>query len=266
MTADADADADADAEAEATGRRAAAVVPAGDVTPIAASTEVASRAPCGPWRWLQTLPGAAPSPAVLDDGVCWLPAPVPGSVAMAMQAVGRLREGAPPPLHCHDYWYRLRFAGHGPRLLRLRGLVRGTEAWFNGRQVIAVDDAIGRATGLQGMHAQHALPQLYEAVIELSGMNTIHLCFRAPRVLHPATAAVRGWRCPVVAAAGHLAGFLPRALPLDEVGPCQPVELLALLTPLPAPLIPAGRSALPPISDFCRRARRLPGPLPRAAR
>lgn len=261
------------AAAEATGRRAAALIPAAvpsvDVTPLTAFTDVAARAPCGPWRWLQTLPGAAPSPAVLDDGACWLPAPVPGSVAMAMQAAGRLCEGAPVPLHCHDYWYRLRFAGHGPRLLRLRGLVRGTEAWVNGRQVIAVDDAIGHGTELHELHAPH---QLYEAAIELSGMNTIHLCFRAPRVLHPAAAAVRGWRCTVVAAAGHLAGFLPRALPLDEVGPCQPVELLAPITlftpfaPLPAPLVSAGRPALPPVSDFCRRARHLPAPLQRAAR
>ncbi|MEM5429544.1 hypothetical protein [Cupriavidus oxalaticus] len=263
------------ADAAASGRPAAVLVPAVGVTPFTAFTDVASHAPCGPWRWLQTLPGAAPSPAVLDDGACWLPAPVPGSVAMAMQAAGRLREGAPVPLHCHDYWYQLRFAGQGPRLLRLRGLVRGTEAWFNGRQVIAVDDAIGRGTELRALremdelHDMHALPPLHEAEIELSGMNTIHLCFRAPRVLHPAAAAVRGWRCTVVAAAGHLAGFLPRALPLDEVGPCQPIELLAprvSLMSLPAPLACAARPALPPISDFCRRARRLPAPLPRAAR
>ncbi|WP_439686849.1 Beta-mannosidase [Cupriavidus oxalaticus] len=252
----------------ATGRSAAAPapVPLIGVTPITAVTDVAPRAPCGPWQWLQTLPGAAPSPAVLDDGACWLPAPVPGSVAMAMQAAGRLRAGAPVPLHCHDYWYRLRLAGHGPRLLRLRGLARGTEAWFNGRRVIAVDDAIGSATGL---HGQYELQALHEAAIELSGMNTIHLCFRAPRVLHPAAAAARGWRCTVVAGAGHLAGFLPRALPLDEVGPCQPVDLLApftFFTSLPAPVVSTGRPALPPISDFCTRARRLPAPLPRAAR
>ncbi|MBP0623527.1 hypothetical protein [Cupriavidus consociatus] len=257
------------ADAAATGRPAAVLVPAVGVTPVAVFTDAASHAPCGPWRWLQTLPGAAPSPAVLDDDACWLPAPVPGSVAMAMHAAGRLREGVPVPLHCHDYWYRLRFAGHGPRLLRLRGLVRGTEAWFNGRRVIAVDDASGRGTERYELHGMHALPPLHEAAIELSGMNTIHLCFRAPRVLHPAAADVRRWHCTVVAAAGHLAGFLPRALPLDEVGPCQPVELLAppvSLMPLPAPLACAARPALPPISDFCRRARRLPAPLPRAAR
>jgi len=251
-------------DAAATGRPAAALVPLPGATPVAAFvtafTNIASRAPCGPWRWLLTLPGAAPSPAVLDDGACWLPAPVPGSVAMAMRAAGRLREGAPVPLHCHDYWYRLCIAGHGPRLLRLRGLARGTEAWVNGRLAIAVDDATGRDAGL------HQLHDLHEAAIELSGMNTIHLCFRAPRVLHPAAAAVHGWRCTVVAAAGHLAGFLPRALPLDEVGPCQLVELLAPLSSLPAPAVSAGRPALAPISDFCRRARRLPAPLPRAAR
>ncbi|QRQ84529.1 hypothetical protein [Cupriavidus oxalaticus] len=262
------------ADAAVTGRPAAApapapaLVPLTGVTPITAVTDVAPRAPVGLWQWLQTLPGAAPSPAVLDDGACWLPAPVPGSVAMAMQAAGRLRAGAPMPLHCHDYWYRLRLAGHGPRLLRLRGLARGTEAWFNGRLVIAVDDAIGGAAGLDRLQELHGLHELYEAAIELSGMNTMHLCFRAPRVLHPAAVAARGWRC-TVAAAGRLAGFLPCALPLNEVGPCQPVELLApltLFTSLPAPFVSAGRPALPPISDFCTRARRLPAPLPRAAR
>ncbi|MFJ4291630.1 hypothetical protein ACIP1U_17860 [Cupriavidus sp. NPDC089707] len=260
------------ADVAATGRPAtalAAFTAVTAVTPITAFTDVEPRAPGGPWRWLQTLPGAAPSPAVLDDGACWLPAPVPGSVAMAMHAAGRLREGAPVPLHCHDYWYRLRFAGHGLRLLRLRGLVRGAEAWFNGRLVIAVDDAIGRGAEL---HEQHELHALHEAAIELSGMNTIHLCFRAPRVLHPAAAAVRGWRCTVVAAAGNVAGFLPRALPLDAVGPCQPVELLAPLfpllppAPLPAPDVSACRPALALVSDFCTRSRRLPAPMPRAAR
>ncbi|GLC90648.1 hypothetical protein Tamer19_00560 [Cupriavidus sp. TA19] len=257
------ADADADADAAATGRAATApatVSTVTTITPVSAVTtftDVTSCVPCGPWRWLQTLPGAARSPAVLDDGACWLPAPVPGSVAMAMRAAGRLREGAPVPLHCHDYWYRLRFAGHGPRLLRLRGLVRGTEAWFNGRLMMAVEDAIGWGAGVHEVH---------EAAIELSGVNTIDLCFRAPRVLHPAAAAARGWRCTTIAGAGHLVGFLPRALPLDAIGPCQPVELIAPFPSLPLPVVSSCRPALHPVSDFCTRTRRLPAPLPRAAR
>ncbi len=47
-------------------------------------------------------------------------APVPGTVADAMRVSGRWRDTAPVAVHRHDYWYRLRFAATGRRLLRLR--------------------------------------------------------------------------------------------------------------------------------------------------
>lgn len=181
--------------------------PAGEPAPL-----------CGPWRWLQTLPGAADSPAVLDDTAGWLPAPVPGSVATAMRAAGRWDEGAPSPLHRHDYWYRLRFAGHGRRLLRLRGLDGAAEAWINGRLVIG---------------AGHA-PDICDAEIELCGANTLDLCFRAPRPRMHAGRAALVWRGGTPAPSmpsTQVIGYVARALPLYAVGPRQPVELLALAPP-----------------------------------
>ncbi|WP_354685363.1 hypothetical protein [Cupriavidus necator] len=131
-------------------------------------------------------------------------------------------EPASSPLHRHDYWYRLRFAGHGRRLLRVRGLDRAAEAWINGRLVIGPGHA----------------PDICDAEVELAGANTLDLCFRAPRAVLHAGRAAAGWRFAAAAAATQAAsaqttstqtiGYAAPAQPLHAVGPYQPVELLAL--------------------------------------
>ncbi|WER49558.1 hypothetical protein CupriaWKF_20685 [Cupriavidus sp. WKF15] len=167
----------------------------------------------GDWSWLETLPGAADSPACLDERAAWLPAPVPGTVADAMRVSGRWRDAVPAAVHRHDYWYRLRFAATGRRLLRLRGLAGAAQAWVNGRPI----------------GTPQALCDACDAEVDLAGINTLHLCFRAsvPR-LH----AARGTLCWRVAPAfqtarviGHAAAEGP---PLHAVGLLQPVEMLEL--------------------------------------
>lgn len=165
----------------------------------------------GDWSWLETLPGAADSPACLDERASWLPAPVPGTVADAMRVSGRWRDSAPVAVHRHDYWYRLRFAATGRRVLRLRGLAGTAQAWLNGREISA-PQAPGDAC---------------DAEVELAGLNTLHLCFRAtvPR-LHGARATLF-WRqagaFPMSGVIGHAAA---EGKPLHAVGVLQPVEVL----------------------------------------
>jgi beta-mannosidase len=167
----------------------------------------------GDWSWLETLPGAADSPACLDERAAWLPAPVPGTVADAMRVSGRWRDTAPVAVHRHDYWYRLRFAATGRRLLRLRGLAGAAQAWVNGRPI----------------GAPQALCDACDAEVDLAGINTLHLCFRAsvPR-LH----AARGTLCWRVASAFQTSGVIGHAAaqstPLHAVGLLQPVEMLEL--------------------------------------
>ncbi|AQV96192.1 glycoside hydrolase [Cupriavidus necator] len=176
--------------------------------------------PCnlsGEWGWLETLAGAAQGPAELSADAAWLPAPVPGTVAAAMRAAGRWDDSAPPPLHRHDYWYRLRFAGSGRRRLRFNGLATLAEVWLNGVLVLTT----------RHMFAAH------QVEVQLVGENTLHLCFRA---LHPWLRKQRGqvrWKPrmivpPTLRAVrttllGHMPGWCP---PVHAVGPWRDIELL----------------------------------------
>jgi beta-mannosidase len=176
--------------------------------------------PCvleGAWEWLETLAGAAQAPAQLAPDAAWLPAPVPGTVAAAMRAAGRWDDSAPPPLHRHDYWYRVRFAGSGRRTLRCNGLATLAEVWLNGVLVLTT----------RHMFAAH------QVAVQLAGDNTLHLCFRA---LHPWLRKQRGqvrWKPrmivpPALRAVrttllGHMPGWCP---PVHAVGPWRSIELI----------------------------------------
>ncbi|MEK7695016.1 MAG: glycoside hydrolase family 2 protein [Pseudomonadota bacterium] len=171
----------------------------------------------GDWTLLETFANAVAHPGELDDGGHWLPAPVPGTVASALRAAGRWDEAAPPPLHQHDYWYKLRFQGDGRRLLRFNGLATLAEVWFNGTKVLTV----------RHMFTAH------QVEVELAGDNVLHLCFRAmhpwlrtqrgpvrwkPRMIVPPT--LRAVRTTLL---GHMPGWCP---PVHAVGPWRDIELL----------------------------------------
>lgn len=181
----------------------------------------------GEWMWLTTLPGAAAHPRELSAGMQeagWLPAPVPGTVASAMRAAGRWDDSAPPPLHQHDHWYRVRFAGSGRRVLRFNGLATLAEVWLNGVLVLTT----------RHMFAAHqVVVELAAAGAADDARNELHLCFRAlhpwlrtqrglvrwkPRMIQPPT--LRAVRTTLL---GHMPGWCP---PVHAVGPWRDVELL----------------------------------------
>ncbi len=194
-------------------RDAAALLPA----PPHAGMAVGDAVLRGDWHWMETFANAATDPAGLSAQGAWLPAPVPGTVAAALRAAGRWDDAAPPPLHQHDHWYRLHFAGSGPRVLRFNGLATLCEVWLNGQLVLTT----------RHMFAAH------QVGVALAGDNTLHLCFRAmhpwlrtqrgtvrwkPRMIVPPT--LRAVRTTLL---GHMPGWCP---PVHAVGPWRDIELL----------------------------------------
>lgn len=172
----------------------------------------------GDWTFLETFANAAAHPGELSETGHWLPATVPGTVAGALRAAGRWDETLPPPLHQHDYWYRLHFSGSGRRMMRFNGLATIAEVWLNGVNVLTT----------RHMFAAH------QVEVELAGAdNVLHICFRA---MHPWLRTQRGpvrWKPRMIqppslrtvrtTLLGHMPGWCP---PVHAVGPWRDIELL----------------------------------------
>jgi beta-mannosidase len=168
------------------------------------------------WQCVTTRAGACATPADLPaDG--WLAAVVPGTVASAWRAAGRLDLGHPPALGQDDHWYRVRVRGSGMQRLRLHGLATLAEVWLDGTKLLDSDS----------MFVAHDLD------ITLDGEATLALCFRS---LAPLLAARRGrprWRPRLVnppalrnvrtTLLGHMPGWCPG---VEAVGPWRPIEWL----------------------------------------
>ncbi|WP_207458939.1 glycoside hydrolase family 2 protein [Azospirillum sp. SYSU D00513] len=179
----------------------------------------------GGWTLAVTEPGGVTGPEGLEgiEGVSWLTAPVPGTAAQALRAVGRWSPDQPTPLHDKDVWYRLDLDEAGPRTLRFHGLATLAEVWLNHERILTSDS----------MFLAHEVP------VRLSGRDRLHLCFRA---LHTALAKKRGrarWRPRMVepqslrfvrtTLLGHMPGWCP---PVHAVGPWRPVECIEEAGPL----------------------------------
>ncbi|PWC42824.1 glycoside hydrolase family 2 protein [Azospirillum sp. TSO22-1] len=175
------------------------------------------------WELTLTAPGAAATPADLEDARDWIPAPVPGTVAQALRDAGRWSLDDPKPLHGHDVWYRTRLHAEGERTLVLHGLATLSEVWLNGERILASDS----------MFVAHAVP------VRLTGNDELCLAFRA---LAPALSGKRGrarWRPRMIehqalrgirtTLLGHMPGWCP---PVHAVGPWRPVELVEETGPL----------------------------------
>jgi beta-mannosidase len=169
------------------------------------------------WQCVTTAAGAFASPIDLDSVSGWIDAPVPGTVASALRAAGRLDENATHALAFSDHWYRVRFEANGARRLRFNGLATICEVWLDNRKVLDSDS----------MFIAH------EVDIDIDGEATLHLCFRSlsaalaekrprarwrPRLAQPAT--LRNVRTTLL---GHMPGWCP---PIHAVGPWRPVQLL----------------------------------------
>ncbi|MBW3629355.1 MAG: glycoside hydrolase family 2 protein, partial [Gemmatimonadetes bacterium] len=165
------------------------------------------------WELASTPAGASPTPADIEGR--WLPARVPGTVALALEEAGEWTLEAPTPLHDRDHWFRTRFRAEGPQALRFQGLATLAEAWLDGEKVLSSDN----------MFLAHEVPATF------AGEHELLLCFRA---LEPALQGRRGrarWRPRMIESPalrffrttllGHLPGWSP---PVHAVGPWRPIE------------------------------------------
>lgn len=179
------------------------------------------------WRMVLTPAGAASDPAALAPLSGFVDAPVPGTVAGALERAGRFDRTAPEPLDHLDAWYVLDLAGEAPgeAVLHFEGLATIAEVWWNGARALSSDS----------MFVRHDLP------VTLTGDDRLALCFRAlkphlekrgPRARwRPQMITPQGLRLVRTTLLGRMPGWCPE---VHAAGPWRPVRLAR-----PAPALPA---------------------------
>ncbi len=170
------------------------------------------------WRMALTAANAAADPAALESLSDLLDAPVPGTVAGALERAGRFDRTAPEPLDHLDAWYVLDLAGEAPgeAVLHFDGLATITEIWWNGALLLSSNS----------MFVRHALP------VTLTGNDRLALCFRAlkphlekrgPRARwRPQMITPQGLRLVRTTLLGRMPGWCPE---VHASGPWRPVRL-----------------------------------------
>ncbi len=124
----------------------------------------ASRSLAKGWRLFVTTPDAARKPGDVGRDGNGLEAPVPGTVAEALEKAGRFDRNKPIPLDNRDAWYFLDLdAAPGPATLHFDGLATICDIFLNGELLLQTDS----------MFLHHDLP------VVLSGGDELALCFRA---------------------------------------------------------------------------------------
>ncbi len=168
------------------------------------------------WRLFLTAAGAAAAPhdVVRDEG---LDAPVPGTVAEALEKAGRFDRASATPLHDRDAWYFLTLdETPGPATLHFSGLATICEIYLNGQLLLATDS----------MFLAHDL------AVTLTGRDELALCFRAlgPHLDKKGPRArwrtqlmnTQGLRLVRATPLGHMPGWCPE---VHAVGPWRPISL-----------------------------------------
>ncbi|WP_411034534.1 glycoside hydrolase family 2 protein [Shinella sp. BYT-45] len=181
-----------------------------------------------------TPAGAAPDPAALEGRSGSIDAPVPGTVAGALERAGRFDRTAPEPLDHLDAWYVLDLAGEAPgdAVLHFDGLATIAEAWWNGALALSSDS----------MFVRHDLP------VTLTGGDRLVLCFRAlkphlekrrPRARwRPQMITPQGLRLVRTTLLGRMPGWCPE---VHASGPWRPVRLSRCAATVPADVSIAAR-------------------------
>ncbi len=169
----------------------------------------------GPWLMLRAEPGKITQPGDLGAASAeWLPAPVPGTVGMALQAAGRWQPDDAVDFDAADWWYRTILEGDGAAVLRFEGLATIAEVFLDGARVLASDT----------MFLAH------EVALDLTGRHDLVIAFRSldahcagrkgrarwrPRLVRPPS--LRFVRTLLL---GHIPGWGP---PVHAVGPWRGV-------------------------------------------
>jgi len=186
------------------------------------------------WRMILTPAGAVTGPAGLEAFSDSVDAPVPGTVAGALERAGRFDRTAPEPLDHLDAWYVLDLEGERPgeAVLHFDGLATVAEVWWNGALLLSSDS----------MFVRHDLP------VTLTGEDRLALCFRAlkphlekrgPRARwRPQMITPQGLRLVRTTLLGRMPGWCPE---VHAAGPWRPVRLSRCGTAWPADIRIAAR-------------------------
>ncbi|WP_454852625.1 glycoside hydrolase family 2 protein [Rhizobium binxianense] len=171
------------------------------------------------WNLVLTEPGACAVPHDIPLSAQFVPAPVPGTVAAALEKAGLFDRENPEPLNTRDAWYvcRLFDAEPGEAILRFEGLATVCHVFLNGQEILSSES----------MFTAHEIP------VTLTGGDELALCFRAlaPRLAEPGSRA--RWRPQMITPQGlknirtTLLGHMPGWCPdIHAVGPWRPVTLV----------------------------------------
>lgn len=169
------------------------------------------------WRLVLTGPDAAQTPHDARSGEVIKDAPVPGTVAEALEKAGRFDRNNALPLDNQDAWYFLDLdEAPGPAMLHLGGLATICDVFLNGELLLQTDS----------MFLKHDLP------VTLTGKDELALCFRAlaPRLNQKGPRArwrtqlmnTQGLRLIRTTALGYMPGWCPE---VQAVGPWRPVTI-----------------------------------------
>lgn len=171
------------------------------------------------WRMTLTDAGACDGPAALQSLTDFIDAPVPGTVAGALERAGRFDRTRPQPLNTQDAWYVREVAGFGTgkATLAFDGLATVCDVYWNGALLFTGDSMFVR----------------HEAAVELTGSDQLAICFRAlaphlekrgPRARwRPQMITPQGLRLVRTSLLGYMPGWCPEIHP---AGPFRPIRLL----------------------------------------
>ena len=166
-----------------------------------------------------TEPGVYSLPSDLPPDLECLPAMVPGTVAAALEAAGRFDRNHPEPLIDRDAWYRCPLAGEapGPAILRFAGLATVAEVFLGETLILS-------STSMFESH---------DVAVELTGSDTLSICFRALKPHLEKTGPRARWRPRLMNSQGlrlirtTALGFMPGWCPeVHAVGPWRPVSVI----------------------------------------
>lgn len=171
------------------------------------------------WTLALTPPDAFTLPSEIPPDIDVITAPVPGTVAEALEAMGQFDRFQPTPLNGSDAWYRLTLISEGAAraCLRFEGLATIAEIYLNGLLVSAS----------QNMFVAHEIP------VTLTGADELAICFRAlarrldktgPRARwRPQMMSSQGLRLIRTTALGYMPGWCPE---IHVAGPWRPIKLI----------------------------------------
>jgi beta-mannosidase len=173
----------------------------------------------GEWAMIVSDANAYATPADIPERVRTIAAPVPGTVAEALEKAGRFDRANPVGLNDRDFWYLAVLEDEVPGEARLvfDGLATVAEVFLNGDKIL----------DSRSQFVSHDVP------VVLRGRDVLAICFRAlnphlkvqgPRARwRPQMITPPGLRMVRTTLLGHMPGWCPE---IDAVGPLRPIHLV----------------------------------------